>query len=104
MEIKAPVKRIGYYAQSLMVESVEKAFVINGEYADDGKPVDRSMLIYDFKTQTWQNETTPWTAWSHGLAHHIPLDDSGYIVGFAGNGRKVSAGCIDGEHPSTPGY
>ena len=80
-----PIKRISL-AQSIMIEALEKAFVINGEYDGDINSPAKGMLIYDFKMQTWDYKTTRWDRWSQGTVNHLAFDDpsSGYILGFAG--------------------
>ena len=69
-----------------MIEALDKAYVIGGEYEDSSGV--KGMLIYDFKQHTWDYNDTPWERWSFGVVNHLAFDDPssgpGYIVGFAG--------------------
>ena len=75
-----------------MIEALDKAYVINGEFNDKDNSGASGMLIYDFKQQTWDyNDTIPWKKWSGGVVNHLAFDNPssnpGYIVGFAGRFR-----------------
>ena len=74
-----------------MIEALGKAFVINGEYENDGSSAN-GMLTYDFKQQTWDYNRTNRASWSMGVVNHLAFDDpsSGYILGFAGRDKEVS--------------
>jgi len=52
------MKRINY-AQSIMVEGLDKYFVLGGEATEENRMAN-GMFIYDFKEQTWEHKDTPW--------------------------------------------
>lgn len=85
-----PVKRIKH-AQSIMIDGLDKGFVISGEYSDDYNHYANGMLVYDFKEHTWEHQDTRWANWSMGVVNHLAFDNlsSGYILGFAGHEREV---------------
>lgn len=78
------------HAQSVMIEGLDKEFVISAEY-DGSNSMVAGMLIYDFKNQTWESKATNWAEWSMGVVNHLALDNSssGYILGFSGHSRQV---------------
>ena len=86
-----PIRRIKY-AQSIMIEALDKAFVIGGAYEEtfgnDSWPPYDGMLIYDFKEKTWEHKDTGLGPWVQGVVNHLAFDDPshGYIVGFGGTG------------------
>ena len=89
-----PIRNIKH-AQSVVIEGLDKAFVISGRhevsFANDSWAYYNGMLIYDFKEKTWEHRNTRWGAWMMGVVNHLALGEpsSGYIVGFAGGGREV---------------
>jgi len=80
------IKRIRH-AQSVVIESLNKAFVISGEVENDNTYA-VGMKIYDFEKEIWEHQVTPWSAWSNGLANHLAIDDPGYILGLSGSMRE----------------
>lgn len=80
-------------AQSIIIERLDKAFVISGRRVDSNgvDPYVNGMLIYDFKKQTWEHKDTRWSTWIQGVVNHLAFDDSssGYILGLAGDTREV---------------
>jgi hypothetical protein len=74
---------------SVAVPSLGKGYYLGGvaganepEYPNRRK---RSLLVYDFKDGSWNNETTPWTERNYGEMVHVPIGDRGMLVTIGGN-------------------
>lgn len=79
---------------SVVVEPLAKAFMIGGSLGPNSTTSVSGMVTYDFQREEWEQLSTPWSSWQAGLAVHVPVENPGYMVAFAGRrtGRDVGSG------------
>lgn len=76
---------------SVVVESLGKAFLLGGVFDGTKFPLQPAwgLVTYDFESDEWEQLPRRWLQWTAGLAVHVSVEDSGYILAFAGKDREV---------------